>query len=806
MAERFEIDQTVQILKNDTELTTALLDIGFTLINGNYPLGDTEYINTASLLLDNKAYISNKTAKVLVEENFIKSNLETSMGFGELGRPASLDAATHQQIFYTFKYAAVKIFFRTNYKMFLPEYDAYNLELKEKSELFVEAFMREFDKFSLIIDNLYNIVDIDKIPEEYLNYLGQLIGYEREDYVLLTEASFRELLKNIIEIYRIKGTNYSMELFFNFLGFDIELQEFWFDKRYGDDGININAYTGETDKNKASFYLTPLKPTANILSGMRQSYLVSDNDIIPTMNLNQFDKWTSMYDNDPATGYYYKMLIGDTAGYTGDSYTFFKTNILQYALTSLGTGVEPELTDDDLRVIDYYIKFLTPLFIQKSVIVALKPYKEYGYGLFPKLDWDRTNPQGDTDGYVWTKYSGFTIDTITPGRWASSGDSRQNGSIIVNDVGQVLYNYLSLNHNGYIYLHTGDTNEGSYRVEYTTGDGDTVFNNVSYEVNKTTINLDMPMPGDTTVDSGDSVSIGYPQSMFHLYQGNYPSNYYFQDGDMSYGDTIPGSKLKYGGHWISGFHTDTYNRMYDSGDSTSVYSVVKAANPTYTHDAILQAISDLLDSGDSGLWDYSMYGVRKRDLIAPMRAILNFGDTIRYDSDFSLGKSISFGSGWSFNSGDTFRLSESISYSDTSQRVKILSIDVDAGTGDTAYITVDDPHRQYRELVDGDSIEVFYLGDSTYGDTNNGIYTVRSAASGGDSGDSGDTTTIIIDGILPGADRTSAGGFVILYANDWSFGNNRFPFYFDRILNIDFTYDYSKKIILSGKAATEYTI
>jgi len=762
-------------------------------------------------LLDNGVYISSKTAKILTAENFIKSNLETSMGFGDssidIHRPAGLDSTTHQQIFYTYKYAAVKIFFRTNYKIFLPEYDAYNLELKEKSEMFVEAFMREFDKFSLIIDNLYNITDIDKVPEDYLNYLGQLIGYEREDYVLLTEASFRELLKNIIEIYRIKGTNYSLELFFNFLGFDIELQEFWFDKRYGDEGININEYTGETDKDKAAFYLTPIKPTTSILTGMQQQYLVSDDDIVPTKDLNQFNKWTEMYGDDPSTGYHYKMLIGDTAGYDDDSYTFFKTNILQYALTSLGTGVDPELTEDDLRVIDYYIKFLTPIFIQKNVIVSLKPYSEYGYGLFPKLDYDRTNPQGDTDGLKWTKYDGFIVNTITPGRWASSGDSRANGSIIVQDTGQVLHDYLKLNHIGYIHLHTGDTNENTYKVEYTVGSGDTVLNNVSYEINETTINLGMPMPGDSAVDSGDSVSIGYPQSMFHLYQGNYPSKYYFEDGDISYGDTIPGSPLKVGGHWISGFHTDTYNRMYDDGDSTSVYSIVKAANPTYTHDAILDAISSLLDSGDSGLWDYSVYGVRKRDLIAPMRAILNFGDTIRYDSDFSLGTSVSFGSGWSFSSGDTYRLSDAISYGDTKQRVGILSVDVNAGGGDTAYVIVGDTYHQYRELASGDSIELFYIGDSTYGDTNNGIYAVKIASSGGDSGDSGDTTIITIDGILPGTDQTAAGGFVKLYLDDeWSFGDHRFPFYFDRILSVALTYDYSKKIILSGTAETEYTV
>lgn len=811
MAQRFEVDQVVQIFKNDTELTAKLQAIGFTLVgDSTYPLLDTEYINTATLLLNNKDHISSRTAKTLVAESFLKSQIQTAMRFGDSAidpnRPLNMDPSTHQQIFYTFKYSAVKIFFRKNYRLFLPEYDHYQIISAEKTKVFAEAFVREFDRFSLMIDNLSNTIDIDNVSEDYLDYLGQLIGYEREDYVLLTEASFRELLKNIIEIYRIKGTNYSMELFFNFLGFDIDLQEFWFDKRYGDDGLFINEYTGGINKSQYAFYLTPIKPTEIILSGMEHPYLISDDEIIPTQDLNQFNKWTEMYEDDSTTGYSYKALIGDTTGYPGTKYSFFKTNILQYTLTTLGTEVEPELTEEDLRVIGFYVKFLTPIFIQKGVLVSLRPYSEYGYGLYPGLDYDRTNPQGDSlTGLKWIKYEGFTIISIDPGDWAEA--SRDGATVVVNDTTQALYNYLKINHVGYIRLNTGDTNEGTYRVKYTIESGE-VVNDVTFSVNKTTINLENPLPGDSTVGAGDSVSISYSQSMFHLYEGLYPSDYYYEDGDTSYtGDTIPGSPLKYGGHWISGFHTDTYQKLYDMGDSESVYNVIAAANPSYTHDQILEYISDELSDGDTGLWHYPTWGVRRRDLIAPMRGI--FGDSFFvYKEDLLTGSSFTFSNDWIFDSGDYYRRSENFDHGDTGRRVKILSIDVDLGGGDTAKVVTYDPIHKYRGLSSSDSVELYYLGDTDYGDTNEGIYSVDSATAG-DSGDSGDTTIITLAESLPGINQGDSGGFLILHNNDWLFGDSRFPFYFDKML---YVYNSSNEAIgfgeitVFGAAATEYTV
>ena len=231
-------------------------------------------------------------------------------------------------IIYSFKYSAVKGFFRQNYKFLVPEFDYDMINSQEKTRLLQEAFMREFDKFTGIIDSIATTVDIDSIPNtldangtNYLNYLAQVIGYERGDRLLLSDASFRELLKNIIEIYRIKGTNYSFQLFFNLLGFDIIPQELWFDRRYGDAGIATNPFTFSTNKNSHTFYLTPgldsnkvsRKPTDYIPSGMLIPYSITQDKISEPRDLHLFDTLTTAHEAGDSFGYSPLHLTGNVS-------------------------------------------------------------------------------------------------------------------------------------------------------------------------------------------------------------------------------------------------------------------------------------------------------------------------------------------------------------------------------------------------------------------------------------------------------------------------------------------------------------
>ena len=77
--------------------------------------------------------------------------------------------------------------------------------------------MKEFDRFSDIIESMYDAFDVDSAPLEYLNYLAQLVGYERKKIVNYYQMMHLELIKNIVEVYKRKGpSNYSFELFLLF--------------------------------------------------------------------------------------------------------------------------------------------------------------------------------------------------------------------------------------------------------------------------------------------------------------------------------------------------------------------------------------------------------------------------------------------------------------------------------------------------------------------------------------------------------------------------------------------------------------
>ncbi len=368
---RYEVDQTIEIFQTDAEFLQVIqTDEGITLqtIVNEEIVYSTIYRDIVEILLENKTYISNYNIAELNAESppFVRSELAEAYGVD------FISVAAYKQTLYTFKYASVKAFFKNNYEKFLPDYDYLKISSQEKIVIFQEAFMREYDRFADIIDRMYNIVDIDKIPEEYLNYLAQAIGYEREDQHFLKNTSFRELIKNIVEIYRIKGTNYSFELFFNFLGFSATIKEYWFDKRFSDSVITINPETLYTDSDDYRYYLTSTKPTDYIPEDMGNPYAVSDDLIVPTLSALDFNKFIS------DGTYTANQLLGIDAGYPDQTYTYFKTNIVEYILDILVTiGDETsQITAEEVLIIQRYITFLTPLFILKNINVVALPIED----------------------------------------------------------------------------------------------------------------------------------------------------------------------------------------------------------------------------------------------------------------------------------------------------------------------------------------------------------------------------------------------------------------------------------------------
>ncbi|MCF7951179.1 MAG: phage tail protein [Spirochaetaceae bacterium] len=644
MLSRYEIDKTVEILENDNELTNTFSEENI------YPNED-QYKDLAIVLLEDKETISDYRIDQLNQmvPSVARDDIQNVLN------KDSISGKLYEQILYSFKYSTVKIFFRQNYSKFMPDYDFTVINSEKKMKLFTEAFMREYDRFANIIDEIYNIVDVDKAPEQYLNYLAQAVGYEREDSNLLNNVSFRELIKNIVEVYKIKGTNYSFELFFNFLGFKVDLKEYWFDKRFGDPGITSNPETGVSNDKLFSYYLTTRKPTNNIPDGMREPHVVSENQIVGTLDVNEFNRKINAGEYTP------KQLTGEEPGYEGQHYTYFKTNVMQYSLENIKTEQgEGELSEADLDSIERYANFLTPIFMQKTVVVSIKPFQDYA-GVIILSDADRTDP-------------------------------------------------LSR-----------------------------IFSN---------------------------------ESMFHFYQGYQPAWYYWQDGVRYYDEDIYRrdkdgirsdiSDPEGGGHFVSGFYKDTTEKMRDIREN------LEDEYPNEDRDEISKRISDKIS--DKSIFNNNF---PDRDVIPPYieKDIYYPFRSIYVGKDEYGALPLHFNQNFSYMKGDKARFSEAFNEQRDS-KTRVQSIIVDGGSGNS--VVRISKITSYRYLKEGDTIKLMNMKNME----NNGVYTVSSST------ENGDYIDIELDGTLP-FKQYKVGGFIQLYYSDWKVGEFRFPFLFDRFLNVD---------------------
>ena len=268
---------------------------------------------------------------------------------------------------YLYRYGVTDNFYETNIWQFIPEYDRDMMLEQPKMKLFMESIGRKLDQIEDKLIRLEDVYDIDETPAELLDHLGQMLGYEKEDFSL-SDVSFRELLKNIIEIYKIKGTNYSFSFFFKFLGFNVNLKEFYFNR----DVKNPEAFPGVNVEN-VEYYLTTTNP-------IMETYWAS-----PASNLEDIrslDDWNLEYNslieagcNNPV-----EYMLGKEAyskdGVTMHSnpWTYFKTNLIEYELNPFFDKVN--LTSSDNETIRKYIKFLSPTYLFTWINVNLAPWIE----------------------------------------------------------------------------------------------------------------------------------------------------------------------------------------------------------------------------------------------------------------------------------------------------------------------------------------------------------------------------------------------------------------------------------------------
>ena len=387
----YDLINYISILKNDVALTSLLYEYEFLLNTSNsnytYPISingsslvftsidDYNYnifYNMAQLYDVNSDHIQNNSV-VYLSDISVTVNLTLAESFYTIFYVSSIPILVLKQIYYTLKYSSIKMFFRDNYSKFLPDFDNYSIDNTQKTKLLQTAFMQEFDKFASIMEKIKSIGNIDTIPEEYINYLAQLIGFENASLELLTLDAYRYLVKNIVDVYNMKGTTYSFELFFNFLGFDTVVTEYWFDRRFYLSGYKSNPYTGESDNTKFGYYLTPYEPMNNQFS-FTSEMATQEYNIKNLLDFNSLTDISNSISYGVTELLGYKKVFGSSK-YTGETFEFFKTNIVNYNIISMDTQyISTGITSiNQINAILSYIEMLTPINIYKLITFSTPP-------------------------------------------------------------------------------------------------------------------------------------------------------------------------------------------------------------------------------------------------------------------------------------------------------------------------------------------------------------------------------------------------------------------------------------------------
>lgn len=314
----------------------------------------------AELILVNEEHIRKESVWQLTAEEFLFKEIRSIFGLEKA------NDKLYQSIFYCYKYCYVSSFFQNNADKFVPQCDIDEIRSNPAAEAFLDSVLKEFDKINRLLEETKDFLDYDKIPWKYIVYLTQLLGLEKDTFNIdeTEEVYYRELAKNILDIYRIKGTNYSFQLFFNFLGIDIEIKEFFFDRRYFYAKYpQENTFTNTSDKYSKDFYLTTVNPSYNLNPNFSSSEIVTLNDFSPQESLKDFEELALKYGLEAVLGYSKYDKNGEE--YKERVYKYFKTNYIYYYAGAMGGRAN--LTSKQINSLAKYLDFLTPIFVMRDI-------------------------------------------------------------------------------------------------------------------------------------------------------------------------------------------------------------------------------------------------------------------------------------------------------------------------------------------------------------------------------------------------------------------------------------------------------
>lgn len=236
-------------------------------------------------------------------------------------------------------------FFRDNYiDHFIPNYEKQLLLSNKKMKIILDTMMEFMDIIYAYNDDAKDIEDYSKVKTKFLNIMGRNIGFERIDHTdensimeIVSNEVYRQLLINMMDLLSIKGTKLAYDLFFNVIGYNIEIDEFWYD----DDG---NLVQLEESKLEDDRY--PTDPSNPLSGRLYNTFFRFD------MNGVQID--------DP------QIPVKDPRSKSNSINSVFKNSKTNYirpylAQTENGIAKPPgSLNFEQKKILDAYFEFLRP--------------------------------------------------------------------------------------------------------------------------------------------------------------------------------------------------------------------------------------------------------------------------------------------------------------------------------------------------------------------------------------------------------------------------------------------------------------
>jgi hypothetical protein len=132
---------------------------------------------------------------------------------------------------YSFTIKQDQNFYRQQLKNFISETFREHYNESPQFRTYLDSIGAYFDKIDQIAENIITLTRIDEVPDEYLRYLGQVVGYETDDFTI-SNLALRSIISEIFAVYNARGTVEGFDKFLRSLGYDLTLEEKWYEGPY----------------------------------------------------------------------------------------------------------------------------------------------------------------------------------------------------------------------------------------------------------------------------------------------------------------------------------------------------------------------------------------------------------------------------------------------------------------------------------------------------------------------------------------------------------------------------------------------